>query len=96
MVWMPITKMALLNEQLKQFSQSTYHAALHWPDMADPSLWPMAVDYCIYRHNHYPHAAAGMMAPIDLIVEIISSVTATSPVPAGLRTQHLIHTFNHE
>ena len=40
------------------------------------------------------------------IVEIISSVAATSPVPVrftmtspvptGLRTQHLVHTFNHE
>ena len=34
------------------------HATLHWPDMTDPSLWPMVVDYCIYHHNHYPHPAA--------------------------------------
>ena len=31
-----------------------------------------------------------------MCVEIIRLVTATSPVPAGLRTQHLANTFNHE
>ena len=35
--------------------------------MTDPSLRPMAVDYCAYHHNHYPHPAAGMLAPLDLL-----------------------------
>ena len=35
------------------------HAAFCWPAMADPSLWTMVV--------HYPHSAAGMMVPIDLM-----------------------------
>ena len=42
-------------------------AALRWPDMTDPSLWPTVVDYCIYHHNHYPCPAAGMLAPLDLL-----------------------------
>jgi transposase InsO family protein len=41
------------------------HAAICWPEVADPSLWPMAVDYAIYLHNHLPTVSAGL-APIDV------------------------------
>ena len=27
------------------------HAAIHWPDMADASLWPLAVEYAVYLYN---------------------------------------------
>ena len=30
------------------------HAAIHWPGMADPSLWPMAVQHAVFLHNHVP------------------------------------------
>ena len=43
------------------------HEALHWPDMTDPSLWPMVVDYCVYHHNHCPCSATGILAPLDLL-----------------------------
>ena len=45
------------------------HAAIRWPDAADTSLWPMAVDYVVFQHNHMPRTSAGMMSPIDLIVK---------------------------
>ena len=41
------------------------HAAMHWPEMADLSLWPMAVDYATFVFNHVPDTSTGM-APIDL------------------------------
>ena len=36
--------------------------------MADSSLWPMAIDYCVYHHYHITCASAVMMALIDLIL----------------------------
>ena len=30
------------------------HAAIRWPDTADPQLWPMAVDYAVHICNHLP------------------------------------------
>ena len=41
------------------------HAAIHWSDMADPSLWPMSVKYAVYLYNHLPNATTGL-SPIDL------------------------------
>jgi transposase InsO family protein len=41
------------------------HAAIRWPETADASLWPMAVDYAVYIHNHIPNRATGL-SPLDL------------------------------
>ena len=41
------------------------HAAIHWPDMADPSLWPMAVQHAVLLHNHVPSPSTGL-CPHDL------------------------------
>ena len=41
------------------------HAAIHWPDMADPSLWPMAVQHAEGLHNHVPSPSTGL-CPHDL------------------------------
>ena len=41
------------------------HAAIHWPDMADPSLWPMAVQHAMLLHNHVPSPSTGL-CPHDL------------------------------
>ena len=30
------------------------HAAIQWPDSADPSLWPMAVQHAVFLYNHVP------------------------------------------
>jgi hypothetical protein len=30
------------------------HAAIHWPDVADSTLWPMAVAHKVYLYNHMP------------------------------------------
>jgi hypothetical protein len=41
------------------------HAAIHWPDMADSALWPMAIAHAVFLHNHVPNLDSGV-APVDL------------------------------
>ena len=41
------------------------HAAIHWPEVADTSLWPMAVNHAVYLYNHVPNELTGL-APIDI------------------------------
>ena len=42
------------------------HAAIHWNDVADPQLWPMAVKHATYLYNHMPNPATGL-SPHDLL-----------------------------
>ena len=41
------------------------HSAIHWPDVADASLWPLAVDHAVRLHNYMPNPATGI-SPHDL------------------------------
>ena len=41
------------------------HAAIHWPDMADPTLWALAVRHSVWIYNHIPNISTGL-SPIDL------------------------------
>ena len=41
------------------------HAAIHWPDTADPSLWPMAVKHAEYLYNRIPDPSTGL-SPHDI------------------------------
>ena len=41
------------------------HAAVRWPDMADSSLWPLAMEHAAYIYNHTPKMESGV-APIDI------------------------------
>jgi hypothetical protein len=36
------------------------HSAIHWPDVADANLWPMAVQHSMFLHNHMPNEATGI------------------------------------
>ena len=45
------------------------HVAIHWPDMADPSLWPMAAQHAMFLHNHVPSPSTGL-CPHDLFFKI--------------------------
>jgi hypothetical protein len=42
------------------------HSAIHWPEVADPTLWTLAVSRAVFLHNHIPNASTGI-APIDMI-----------------------------
>ena len=42
------------------------HAAVQWPEVADASLWPMAVDYAVFIFNHVPNPTTGV-APIEMM-----------------------------
>ena len=41
------------------------HASIRWPETADATLWPMAVDYAVHVYNHVPGARTGQ-SPIDI------------------------------
>jgi hypothetical protein len=36
------------------------HAAIHWPDMADTKLWPMAVQQACFIWNKIPSISTGL------------------------------------
>jgi hypothetical protein len=44
------------------------HSAVHWPDVADAALWPMAVTHAVFLHNHVPHLATGL-CPSDVFTK---------------------------
>jgi hypothetical protein len=41
------------------------HAGIHWPDMAQSSLWPMAVVHSCFLFNHVPSPSTGL-SPADI------------------------------
>ena len=41
------------------------HAAIKWPEASDATLWPLAVDYAVYIHNHLPSTSG--YAPIEMM-----------------------------
>ena len=44
------------------------HAAIHWPDMADSTLWPLAVEHAVFLYNHVPDPSTGI-APVDIFTK---------------------------
>ena len=44
------------------------HAAIHWPEMADTTLWPMAVSHATFLHNHVPSTDTGI-SPLDIFTK---------------------------
>ena len=41
------------------------HSAVHWPDMAESQLWPMACRHAVFLYNHIPRTDNGL-APVDI------------------------------
>ena len=41
------------------------HAAIHWPEMADPTFWPMAVQHAVFLWNKMPTVETGL-SPHDI------------------------------
>ena len=50
------------------------HSAIHWPDVADAALWPLAVDHAVRLHNFMPNPATGI-SPHDLFTKTRWSLT---------------------
>src|SRR5210317_633775 len=42
-----------------------HHSAIHWPEVADPELWPLAVLYASYILNRIPREDTGR-SPLEL------------------------------
>ena len=41
------------------------HSAIHWPEMADPTFWPMAVQHAVFLWNKMPATETGL-SPNDI------------------------------
>ena len=41
------------------------HASIHWPEMSDATLWPLAVDYAVQLWNRVPQPSTGL-SPNDV------------------------------
>ena len=44
------------------------HAAIHWPEVSDAQLWPLAVDHAVRLHNHMPRTDSGL-SPADIFTK---------------------------
>jgi hypothetical protein len=44
------------------------HLSNHWPDEYDPDLWPFAMDYAVWLHNHTPDREL-RIAPIEVFCQ---------------------------
>ncbi|KAI2498513.1 hypothetical protein MHU86_15973 [Fragilaria crotonensis] len=44
------------------------HAAIHWPSIADATLWPLAVNHAVFLVNHVPDPRTGL-CPADLFTK---------------------------
>lgn len=45
-----------------------HHSAIHWPEMADPELWPCAVLHAVYLLNRLPRVDTGQ-SPYELFTQ---------------------------
>ncbi len=45
------------------------HAAIHWPDVANSTLWPMEVAHAVYLYNHMPALDTGI-SPADMFTKM--------------------------
>ena len=44
------------------------HSAIHWAEVSDPSLWPIAVQYATHLYNKIPDPSTGL-CPDDLFTK---------------------------
>ena len=44
------------------------HSVIQWPEVSDPSLWPMAVQYATYLYKKAPDPSTGL-CPDDLFTK---------------------------
>jgi hypothetical protein len=47
------------------------HAAIHWPEVDDESLWPLAVSHAAYLYNHIPNSESGI-SPVEIFTGTLS------------------------
>ena len=36
------------------------HSSIHWPEISDPTMWPMAVRHAVWIYNHVPNPKSGL------------------------------------
>jgi len=58
-----------------QAKTSMIHSALHWPEVEDAPLWPLAVQNTVCLHNHAPNIDS-CVAPIEVYTCTINDCQA--------------------
>jgi hypothetical protein len=44
------------------------HTAIHWPDIADSTLWQVAITHAVYLYNHMPALDTGI-SPVEMFTK---------------------------
>jgi hypothetical protein len=44
------------------------HTTIHWPNVADPQLWPKTVHHAVWLHNHIPNSETSL-SPCDIFTQ---------------------------
>ena len=62
------------------------HSAIHWPDVSDARLWPLAVQYAIDLFNHVPDLHIYKQGEIESIqhIGLSKTITYTNNLPTSL------------
>ena len=47
------------------------HAALHWPEIDDKAMWPMAMTYAVHLYNHTPNMKT-KIAPVEVFSQSLT------------------------
>lgn len=45
------------------------HSAIHWPEVSDTKLWPLAVQHAVFLFNHVPSEANSGVSPADIFTK---------------------------
>jgi hypothetical protein len=45
------------------------HASIHWPEVTDTKLWPLAVQHAVFLYNHVPTEGNSGVSPSDLFTK---------------------------
>jgi hypothetical protein len=43
------------------------HSAVRWPEVNDPTLWPLAMNHAVFLYNHIPRGDNGL-TPLELLI----------------------------
>jgi hypothetical protein len=63
------------------FPAMMIHANLHWPEMKDKALWPMALAHAAFVYNNTPNSSSGIVP-----IEIFSRTHSDGQVIRNLHT----------
>jgi hypothetical protein len=73
------------------------HASLCWPEVADPALWPIGVDYAAHVDNYAPNPTS-VQSPMDIFTASMvprHGLKDSSQMPHLVRRSTILTNFLH-